>query len=137
MSAVVGRERELDTLRRFLDGEEQAARTLVLEGEAGIGKSTLWRASVELAREHGYRVLECRGDRSETQVSFAAIRDLVGDAFDEVAEALPTPQRHALAVILLLEQAAGAPPDVGTTAAAFLTRLAPPALSGSFLGRVH
>src|SRR6059058_4296712 len=117
MSAVVGRERELEALRRFFDVvEPPTARTLVVEGEAGIGKSTLWLASVELARERGYRVLECRGDRSETQVSFAALRDLVGEAFDDVADELPSPQRRALAVVLLLEEGADAPPNVGTTA---------------------
>ena len=33
---------------------------LVLEGEAGIGKSTLWLAGVEAARERGLRVLSAR-----------------------------------------------------------------------------
>jgi DNA-binding CsgD family transcriptional regulator len=133
MSAVVGRDRELDALRRFLDGNAQTARTLLLEGEAGIGKSTLWRSAVELARNRGYRVLECRADRSETRLSFAALRDLVGDAFADVADDLPGPQRHALAVILLLEEPAGAPPSLGTTAVAFLSLLRALAAGGRVL----
>ena len=75
---IVGREEASASIEAFVGRGEGGAAALVLEGEAGIGKSTLWLASVELARERGYRVLECRGDRSETQVSFAALRDLVG-----------------------------------------------------------
>jgi len=33
---------------------------LVLDGEAGIGKTTLCLAGVERAREHGFRVLYAR-----------------------------------------------------------------------------
>ena len=40
---------ELASLRDFVSGIPEGACALVLEGEAGIGKTTLWRAGVEAA----------------------------------------------------------------------------------------
>jgi predicted ATPase len=39
---VLGRERELGLIHAFLDRAGEGPAGLVLEGEAGIGKSTLW-----------------------------------------------------------------------------------------------
>ena len=55
-SEVVGREQELAAVAAFLDEAGELPAALVLEGEAGIGKSTLWRAGVEHARERGILV---------------------------------------------------------------------------------
>src|SRR5262245_16711757 len=104
MNAVVGRDREVAEITSFLDIADGASRVLLIEGEAGIGKTTLWRAGIHAARELGYRVLACAGAESETQLSFTAIRDLLADAFDDVAEDLPPPQRDRLAVVLLREE---------------------------------
>lgn len=59
---VVGRDAELRALHRVLDrsGGIDGAVAIALDGEAGIGKSTLWRAVVEAARERGLRVLCAR-----------------------------------------------------------------------------
>jgi DNA replication protein DnaC len=43
---VLGRESELGLLKEFLNSDERA---LVLTGEPGIGKTTLWEAGLELA----------------------------------------------------------------------------------------
>jgi Cdc6-like AAA superfamily ATPase len=48
---IVGREEELSSLRAFLDGARRGPATLVLEGEAGIGKSTLWEAASSTRRD--------------------------------------------------------------------------------------
>ena len=96
---------------------------LLLEGEAGIGKTTLWRVGVALAREGSYRVLEARPASAETGVPFAALADLVGGSLQEVADALPAPQRQALEVALSLAEPAGAPPLPQTIAAAVLSCL--------------
>ena len=123
MTAVVGRDRELAEIASFLEIREGASRILLLEGEAGIGKSTLWRSGVDLARERGYRVLSCVAARSEAELSFTALRDLLGDVYDDVADELSTPQRHALAVALLREEPDGPPPDTGVLGVAFLGAL--------------
>jgi len=57
---IVGREAELASLNAFIDETEGGAAALVLEGEAGVGKSTLWGAAVEHARVRGLTVLSSR-----------------------------------------------------------------------------
>ena len=51
-SAIEGREAELEQLGRLFDLDAPAG--LVIEGEAGIGKTTVWLAGVELARGLGH-----------------------------------------------------------------------------------
>ena len=82
---VVGRESELDRIGAFLDGQ-LGSLALWLEGVAGIGKTTLWRAGIELGRDRDYRVLACQPMASETAFSFAALGDLLSTG---VAEVLP------------------------------------------------
>ena len=53
---VVGRESELKSIYVFLDAPAETVVGLVLEGEPGIGKSTLWLARLSAARERGLRV---------------------------------------------------------------------------------
>jgi MoxR-like ATPase len=65
---VVGRESELVELEGFL--ESSSRHTLLLVGEPGIGKTTLWEAGVEAARERGLRVLAARPSGADAQASF-------------------------------------------------------------------
>ena len=118
---IVSRDEELAAVTLFLDGDLPAA--LVLAGEAGIGKTTVWRAAVNEARDHGYRVLVCAGTESETQLSLTAVRDLMDDVFDEVENELPAPQRRTVAVALLREEPTGPAPTPDMIAVAFLTTL--------------
>src|SRR5438093_108753 len=92
--ALVGRDAELESIRAFLT--RSTAGALLLEGEAGIGKTTLVAAAVADATERGWRVLECRPAAAEAQLPFGALADALGDAVDEVIPALPAPQRTAL-----------------------------------------
>ena len=93
---VVGREPELVALR-------SAPPALVLTGGPGIGKTTLWEAGIEAARDEGRAVLVARPTGAETQHSFAALTDL----FDGVdIGALPAPQRSALEVACRRHRAA-------------------------------
>jgi predicted ATPase len=57
---IVGREEELASIRAFIDRKDEGADAFVLEGDAGIGKSTLWLAGVKHARSRGLRVLANR-----------------------------------------------------------------------------
>jgi tRNA A37 threonylcarbamoyladenosine biosynthesis protein TsaE len=63
---VIGREPELDAIGRFLDDPLDGLAALLIEGEAGIGKTTLWQAGVDAAMERGYRVLTARIGVAET-----------------------------------------------------------------------
>ena len=57
-SDVIGREAELRTAAAFLDALAVGPAAMLLDGEAGIGKTTLWLAAAEQARERGHRVLQ-------------------------------------------------------------------------------
>lgn len=117
---IIGREDELAELKRFLDAVDRVPAAFLMEGEAGIGKTVLWRAGVELARARGLRVLTAIPATAETRLSFAALADLLGPELADVLPSLPAPQRRALESALLLEDAEGPPPDQRAVAFAFL-----------------
>ena len=80
----------------------------MLEGEAGIGKTTLWRAALAVARERPGWLLVTRPAESEAALGFAGLTDLFELVPDEVFAGLPEPRRHALEVALLRAPAHGA-----------------------------
>ena len=112
-SEIVGRDEEVKSLVGFLDrcGGQRGPVALALEGEAGIGKSTLWRAAVDEARERGLRVLVARPAESERTMAHAGLGDLLDGVLDEVLPSLTAPRRRALEVALLVEDADGRPVD--------------------------
>jgi hypothetical protein len=59
-SVVVGREHELAIVQAFNAGLDAGSSALVLEGEAGVGKTTLWLAGGDAAMAHGHTRLETR-----------------------------------------------------------------------------
>ena len=75
---------------------------LLIEGEAGIGKTTLVRARIEVARAAGIEVLAARPTQAEAALSFVALGDVLEGVLDEVLDELPQPQRQALEAALLL-----------------------------------
>ena len=115
---LLGRNAELAQIAVFLEAEPPAA--LVLEGEAGIGKTRVWEESVRLATASGCRVLAMRASGSEVQLSFAGLGDLFDGVVEEALPDLPGPQRRALEAALLLEEAQDAPPDTRAVAAGCL-----------------
>jgi hypothetical protein len=74
---VFGRGRELAAVAVFLDGLPSGPSGLLLEGEAGIGKTTVWMAGVADAAARPYLVLSSRPAESEATLSFAALGDLL------------------------------------------------------------
>jgi DNA-binding NarL/FixJ family response regulator len=119
---IVGREAELAVLHEFLE-VDGGARTLVVTGDAGIGKTTLWEGGLGLARQRGFRILAARASSAEAQLSFTALIDLLdGVGSDELAE-LPAPQLHALRVALLRAEPEGAEPDTRAIPLGFLNAL--------------
>jgi len=104
---LVGREDELARLEGFVRDLSVGAAGVVIRGEAGIGKTALWRAAVDLAETAGVRVLVTRCAEAEMPLALGGVGDLIETALAEVAEELAEPQRRALAVVVGLE----APPD--------------------------
>ena len=111
VSEIVGRDAELARLQAFVGDANRAFAAVVLEGEAGIGKSTLWEAGVEHARSRGVRVLSARPAEAERGLAHVGLGDLLEDVLDDVAPALATPRRNALEVALLRERTSDDPVD--------------------------
>jgi predicted ATPase len=121
LPGIVGRDEELAAVTSLLDGDLPAA--LVLDGEAGIGKTTLFEAAVSEARERGLAVCSCRPARAEAAFSFATVGDLLRPLLPEGLASLPPPQRRALSSALLLEEVEGSAPDVRAIAFAVVQLL--------------
>jgi DNA-binding CsgD family transcriptional regulator len=69
----------------FVGAVESGARMLVIGGEPGIGKTTLWRAAVERCRQAGFRVLQARPAEEEMPLVLGALVDL----FDRIELDVP------------------------------------------------
>ena len=111
----------------LLDGilaavREGESRTLVLRGEAGIGKTALLEYMVEAASD--LRVARAAGVESEMELAFAALHQLCSPILDRVG-LLPAPQREALRIVFGLGE--GAAPDgflVGLAVLSLLSEVA-------------
>ncbi len=119
---LVGREEELGAIVRLLDAPEQLPVAVVLPGEAGIGKTTLWLAGIDAAAARGYRILSSRPSEAETGFAFAGLADLLGNAGNDVLPELPPIQQRALEAALLLGESE-IEADDRAVAAAFLGAL--------------
>ena len=129
---IVGRDAELAAVERFLAALSDEPAALVVEGEAGIGKTTVWLEAIRLAEARGLRVLRARPTESEARLSFATLADLVGDVFEDLRDSLPPVQERALAAALLRgEPSEGADPR--TIATGFVGMLAALAERGPVL----
>ena len=107
---IVGRTRELEALREACSAGRDELTGVVLEGPEGIGKTALWEATRDLAAEAGLRVLACRAARTETDLAFTGLGDLLRPVRGELGD-LPAPQARALRVALLLEDPGDASAD--------------------------
>jgi hypothetical protein len=104
---LLGRQSERAALDLLLSavcaGESQ---TLVLRGEAGVGKSALLEYLAE--RAAGCRMLEAVGVEAEMELAYAGLHQLCAPLMDRL-DPLPAPQRDALATAFGLQ--AGEAPD--------------------------
>ena len=122
-TVVVGRDAELASIRDFVTGIADGASALVLEGEAGMGKTTLWRAAVEHAEASGLIVLQAEPVESETTLSFAGIGDLLDPVLDGALEPLPLAQRRSLTRALALGDEEGPALDPRTLRVALMNAI--------------
>src|SRR6185369_13480102 len=74
---IVGREAEVTVLHAIVTDPEPDPRAVLIEGDPGIGKTTLLRELTSLARDHGLTVLGCRPTRTETDLSYAGLVELL------------------------------------------------------------
>src|SRR2546423_3780977 len=104
-TAMVGRDSELEVVGRWLEAPRPAL--LRIEGEPGIGKTTLWGAAASAATDRGALLLACRPVEAETAVSYGALASLLEPVLALVASEVPAPRLRALEGALRLRDLAG------------------------------
>jgi DNA-binding CsgD family transcriptional regulator len=95
---IVGRTVEQQAVRELLDDAVPRMRALVIDGEAGMGKTTLWLWGVEEARRD-WTVLIARPAEGESSLPFAALGDLLEPTLDDT-DGLSDAHRAALDLAL-------------------------------------
>jgi AAA ATPase domain len=117
---LLGRERERHEIDEALArARSGASATLALAGEAGIGKTALLDYAAE--RATGMRVLRARGIKSEAQIPFGSLLELLRPAL-AMLDKIPEPQAVALEGALALRR--GAAQERFAVGAATLSMLA-------------
>jgi DNA-binding SARP family transcriptional activator/tetratricopeptide (TPR) repeat protein len=98
-AALVGRDTEMALLIEAYQGVGPDGRLLLLEGEAGIGKTRLGSALADVVRSAGGTVLAARAYPGEAGIAFAPIVELIrtGLAMPEAAGRLRTVRPDHLA----------------------------------------
>jgi DNA-binding CsgD family transcriptional regulator len=97
-----------------------APAAVLIEGEAGIGKTTLWERGIELASLHRHQVLAVRPRPADVELPFLGLTELLDPIADRSLPLLPAPLARALRVLLFREEEQHRPIDRRTvfTAAA-------------------
>lgn len=121
MAHPVSRAVEAQAISDFLELCRVKPASLLLEGEAGIGKTTLWLSAVQQARTRGMHVLTARAAATESVMAYISLADLLSAVEAGVLDTLPEPQRVALDRILLQVSDDGVATDQRAVAAAFLS----------------
>jgi DNA-binding CsgD family transcriptional regulator len=118
---VVSPSDESRAVAEFLGATETQPSVLVIEGEAGIGKTTLWLGALEEAHERGFRVLSARAGQAESGFAYAVLADLLDGIDPEILDGLPRLQRVALDRVRSQADGTRADTDERVVASAFLT----------------
>ncbi|MDY6999294.1 MAG: AAA family ATPase, partial [Actinomycetota bacterium] len=117
---LVSRPGEDGAVAAVLDRASVGPSGLVLEGEAGIGKTTVWFHALDLARQRGFTVLSARTAETESVLAYAGLADLLGGVDGAVWDVLPPPLRRALERVLLYSDDGHEETDQRAVAAGFL-----------------
>jgi ATP/maltotriose-dependent transcriptional regulator MalT len=117
---IVSRQAEERALVDFLDAVPNRPCALIIEGDPGIGKTTLWLDAVDRARQRGFRVLTSRAAVAESVLAYTALADLLSAVDESVWADLPVPQQQGLEAALLRRRDDAEPTDPRAVAAAFV-----------------
>jgi DNA-binding CsgD family transcriptional regulator len=93
--ALIGRSAELEALERVIELTATNGDTLVIAGEAGIGKTSLLREASRIATADGRTVLGTTGVEAESLLPYAGLHQLLRPVVESLGE-LPPSQRRAL-----------------------------------------
>lgn len=105
-----GRCHELEVITLELDAvlTNGEGRCLVIEGEPGLGKTTLLNVCAAEAHKRGFRTLRCSGVQSQSGIGFAGLHELIHPLLPHL-EKLPARQRVALSTAFGIDD--GPAPD--------------------------
>ena len=106
----MGRDAEIGEIRAFLSAVPGEPAAVAITGDAGIGKTVVWRHLVQAAGRSA-TVLSCRPAPAERPLAFSALDDLFGDVAGQVLPALPGPRRRAVELALLRDASIGTLPE--------------------------
>ena len=92
---IIGRDQEREVIEALLDGPRPSA--LVLDGEPGIGKTTLWLFAQRAAAARGDQVFAWRASQAERELAFGGLIGLLEADLDPLLELIPPARGRALA----------------------------------------
>jgi len=101
VAVLEGRPIEGRSVSSFLTAAAAGPSALLIEGEPGIGKTTLWLAAAEQAKARGFRVLSTRAAAAESVLAYTALADMLEDVDADTWADLPGPQMLAVDQVLL------------------------------------
>jgi len=87
MTTIVGRASEIERIRQLID--EPDATALAIQGEPGIGKSTLLAVAATRAEQQGRAVLRADADEIASTQPFGLLQTLLGDRWAGAHASLP------------------------------------------------
>lgn len=126
------RQQESLATQSFLTRMSSSPAGMVVEGAAGIGKTTLVWQTAETAGAQGIRVLSTCGSPTEVRYAFGAVADLLRTVDADVYADLPAVQQTSLERVIALE-GDGPPMNERIVAAAFLSVVQHPSFAGPVL----
>jgi hypothetical protein len=92
---LVGRESELALIETMLEHSVDRGSVLIIQGEPGVGKSTLLDAAARTARQRDLLVLRTTGVEIEAEMPFAGLHQMLGPLLSAIG-GLTEKQRNAL-----------------------------------------
>lgn len=99
---LVGRDAEISAAIGWAESLTRGPAGMLIEGEAGIGKTSLWLDAIACAADRGAQVLVARPVQAEISLGYAGLGDLLHGAGEQRISELPGPQAQALLAALSL-----------------------------------
>ena len=128
--SLFGRDHELAAVHDLIARIGEGGSSLLVVGEAGIGKSSILAEATSFAHERGLTVLAATGIQAETQLACSGLHQLLRPILDRLDD-LPVPQGNALRAAFGMTSEAA--PDLFLTALSTLELLSEVAESAPML----
>lgn len=103
LHSLFGRERELRLVNDLIDHVHERGASVVVRGEAGIGKSALLAVARRIAADRKFRVLTATGVLCEAHIPFAGLQQLLQPILSHVDDLLAGQRDRVLAALEVTE----------------------------------